>query len=252
MSQYNQFMLDFYHYCGIDLRRYKRQQMERRLTTLMQRLEYSSFPEFFNAIQNNDGVLRAVMDKLTINVSEFFRNPDRWDSLTDLLTAQSGTIRAWSAACSTGEEPYTLAILLEDKISRPYHITATDLDENALAAAKLGIYKSHQMKCVPEHYLNDYFSEKDSTWQISNRYKRHIEFSRHNLLADPYPRNQDLVICRNVLIYFTDEAKAHVLSEFSKALKFGGYLFVGSTEQIFSPQTYGFKIVRPFIYQKID
>lgn len=250
MDSFYQFMTDFYSWTGIDLRLYKRPQMERRLNSLREKHGCKEFGEWLIELKSNPSLLHQFLDKMTINVSEFFRNIDRWESLCQLLkpnVRSKQTLKAWSAACSTGEEPYTLAILMEQIIGQPYHILATDIDENVLNQARLGKYRAHQVKTMPK-YATQYLHQQDQEWQISSQLKQHITFSQHNLLSDQYPQSLDLIICRNVLIYFTDEAKQQVIREFSNALKIGGLLFVGSTEQFLRTDMHGMVPMAPFIY----
>jgi chemotaxis protein methyltransferase CheR len=130
-------------------------------------------------------------------------------------------------------------------------ILATDIDENALARAKTGIYSEKSINDVPERLKQRYFNQHGDYYYISNEIKKMITFKKHNLLADPYDGPFDLIICRNVLIYFTEEAKNRLYKKFSSALKKNGILFVGSTEQIFNPGLYHFKTEETFFYQKI-
>jgi chemotaxis protein methyltransferase CheR len=192
------------------------------------------------------------LDKMTINVSEFFRNKDRWDNLCELLQQQkckSGRFEAWSAACSTGEEPYTLAIVMEQVVSKPYHILATDIDENVIQLAKGGKYRAHQVKVIPP-YAERYFHQQASEWVIDSSLRENITFRKHNLLSDDYPDSLNLIVCRNVLIYFTDDAKQQIIGNFSEALQVGGLLFVGSTEQFLRTDLHGLVQIAPFIYRK--
>jgi len=251
MDEYEQFVYGFFQFSGIDLSRYKRPQMERRLRSLVQRVECADFHEFLNRCKRDPQLLAQLLDKMTINVSEFFRNPERWEQLAELLRRDKTKVRVWSAACATGEEPYTLAIMLKEQVGRPYELLASDIDENVLAKAKSGTYKEHQVKSVAPQFQDKYFTKQQDSYVIRDTYRQGISFAQHNLLSSAYPVDFDLIVCRNVLIYFTDEAKEHILQGFSKSLKPHGLLFVGSTEQIFSPEKYRMRLVKPFIYEKI-
>ncbi|GGJ11083.1 chemotaxis protein methyltransferase [Alicyclobacillus cellulosilyticus] len=250
-DEYLQFADEFLRLTGIDLSQYKRQQMERRLTALRDHLGFATFRAFAAALARDAGLLRKTLAHMTINVSEFFRNPDRWWALMPLLAREAGReFRVWSAACASGEEPYTIAMLLEEHRLAPYHILATDIDEEVLRQAQAGCYHERQLREVPEAYLQKYFVVHDGTWQVAERLKRHVQFVRHDLLRDPYPAGFDLIVCRNVLIYFTDEGKDRVVRGFARALRPGGLLFVGSTEQFLSPDRYGLQMAIPFVYRK--
>ncbi|MEQ6388870.1 protein-glutamate O-methyltransferase CheR [Bacillaceae bacterium S4-13-58] len=255
-NDYGQFILSIKKKTGIDLSLYKEAQMKRRLTSLRDKRGFSTFSQYEKAISVDHGLLAEFLDRMTINVSEFFRNYKRWEVLEkkilpDLLS-QKSSFKAWSAACSTGEEPYTLAMLLDR-----YHslnkstIVATDIDLKIIERAKLGVYPERSLQEVPDFYRKKYFNQDGSFFHISNAMKRAVSFEKHNLLADTYDQSFDLIICRNVLIYFTEEAKNKIYQNFYHALRPGGILFVGSTEQIFNPQSFGFDIVDTFFYKKL-
>lgn len=240
---------------GIDLNLYKEAQMKRRITTLRDKRGFSDFSTYYNALNTEDMFLKEFIDRLTINVSEFYRNPKRWNILQKkilpLLLKQNNQLKIWSAACSTGEEPYSLAIMLEEHFPQAtVQILATDIDENVLNKARRGIYREQALKELTPALKKKYFSKQDDFYTIDDRLKKSITFKGHNLLADNYPSNIDLIVCRNVLIYFTDEAKALIYQNFSKVLKENGVLFVGSTEQIFSPIKYNLSLIETFFYQK--
>ncbi len=251
---YVEFSKAFYNYTGIDLQCYKRPQMERRLTALRNKHGYADFSTYIGALQRDPKLLDELLDKMTINVSEFLRNRERWEALVPHLVSlaekASGELSIWSAACSTGEEPYTIAMLIEEHVRHPYRILATDIDRRVLHLAQLGEYKAHQVRSVPSEYLVKYFEHANQTWYVSPVLKQRVQFQRHNLLADPYPDSLDLIVCRNVLIYFTDEAKQRIVDRFARALKPGGLLFVGSTEQFLHNRSESLRSVGPFLYQR--
>ena len=177
---------------------------------------------------------------LTINVSEFYRNPLQWQTLEKdiiplLLKRFPKPLRIWSAACSTGDEPYSLAMVLSDFLPlSQVQILATDMDAEVLAKAKAGCYTGQSIKGLPQRY-RDKFLEKDEhgIYRVSNKLKSCISFfKQHNLLKDGYPQRVHLIVCRNVMIYFTEEAKERIYRRFSDSLCKQGILFVGSTEQI--------------------
>ncbi|RDW22046.1 CheR family methyltransferase [Oceanobacillus chungangensis] len=255
-DEYIEFIKKIKHKVGVDLSLYKEAQMKRRITTLRDKRGHTDFNSYYNSLTKDPKLLDEFMDRLTINVSEFFRNPKRWDVLRDSIIpnilANKQSLTIWSAACSTGEEPYSLAIMLKENFPTVnYKIIATDLDEIALSKAIQGIYAEQALKEVPKQYKLKYFSNENNQYQIDPSLKKDITFKKHNLLADKYPRNIDLIVCRNVLIYFTDEAKELIYRNFSDALIENGILFVGSTEQIFVPAKYNLSIVDTFFYQKI-
>lgn len=240
---------------GIDLSLYKEAQMKRRLTSLYQKKGYQSFQQFFDAIDRDKDVLNEFLDRMTINVSEFYRNRKRWEvlekKLLPKLLEKNRRLKIWSAACSTGEEPYTIAMIMSNFMPlSQVQILATDIDENAIARAKLGIYPERSLNEVPDDKKRKYFTRDGNQYIISDEIKRTVTFRKHNLLSDPFGGPFDLIVCRNVLIYFTEEAKDQLYKKFSAALNPGGIFFVGSTEQIFNPSLYGFETEDTFFYRK--
>ena len=194
---------------------------------------------------------------LTINVSEFYRNPEQWELLEKeilpYLFENSGKrLTIWSAACSTGDEPYSLVMLLSKFLPlNNIKVIATDIDKQVLDKARLGLYNVKSLKGLPNEFIKKYFEEvNDKTYKISNAVKECVDFREHNLLRDPYPTGCDLIVCRNVLIYFTEEAKTEIYRKFHQSLKKQGILFVGSTEQIIGPGAIGFTSYRSFFYKK--
>jgi chemotaxis protein methyltransferase CheR len=249
-----QFIANVKQMTGIDLALYKEAQMKRRLTSLRQKRGFATFAQYFEAISRDKQLFYEFLDRLTINVSEFFRNPGRWDVLENKilprLQKQSPRLKCWSAACSTGEEPYTLSLILLRKRCEAT-LLATDIDEGALAKAKQGVYTERSLQDCPKELIARYFIKDALSYRISDEVKNKVSFKKHNLLADPFDSGFDLIICRNVMIYFTDEAKHELYHKFSRALKPGGVLFVGSTEQIFQPQQYQFEAEDTFFYRKM-
>ena len=130
------------------------------------------------------------------------------------------------------------------------HITATDLDKQVIAKAKVGLYNEKSIAAVPEDLKKKYFTKVGLSYQISDEIKSRVEFKEHNLLQDAYPTNYHMIVCRNVLIYFTEEAKDEVFRKYCKALARGGILFIGSTEQIMNYKDIGFDRKNSFFYVK--
>lgn len=254
-NEYYTFIDKIYQKLGINLRLYKENQMKRRLTSLRNKRGFTSFATYYNALQTDEKLLDEFIDRLTINVTEFYRNPKRWRVLEKIvfpkLLQKSRSLNIWSAACSTGEEPYSLALMLSEHFPDvSYQILATDLDEKALEKAKEGQYISRSLKDLPKFMKHKHFTKEGSFYTINSALKKHITFKKHDLLKDPYPKHMDLIVCRNVLIYFTDEAKQTIYEKFSQSLKEEGVLFVGSTEQIFNPAQYRLKVLETFFYEK--
>lgn len=255
-KDYEQFKQKIYAKLGIDLNLYKEAQMKRRLTSLRNKRGYRDFVSYFQALNQDDDLLKEFVDRITINVSEFFRNPKRWHVLQTkvlpYLTREKKSLQIWSAACSTGEEPYSLAMMLNTYFPQiQYQILATDIDQKALDKAKEAIYSEQDMKEVPPELKMKYFTQKYGLYYLDPSLKQNITFKQHNLLADHYPQQLDLIVCRNVLIYFTEDAKDMIYRKFNQALIENGILFVGSTEQIFNPAQYQFSVFDTFFYEKV-
>lgn len=255
-DEFDQFMENVYRVSKIDLRKYKRPQMQRRLTALRDKLGYKDFASYFAALIKDERLFDEFLDRMTINVSEFFRNPNRWEVVQHKVLPEflqkSRRVKVWSAACSTGEEPYTLAMILNQFLPlSEVKVVATDLDENAIAKAKRGVYHQRSLQFVPKGFVEKYFDKLDGQmYAVKEELKRCVTFKKQNLLEDAFDADFDLIVCRNVIIYFTEEAKEKLYQKFSDALRPGGVLFVGSTEQIFNPQSFRFQTYDTFFYQK--
>ncbi len=258
LNNYEDFKKEFLKLSKIDLHSYKENQMKRRIDNFISKNRCSGYVDFFEKIKKDSDVYDMFITYLTINVSEFYRNPAQWNTLEKIiipyLLERSGSkLRIWSAACSTGDEPYSLAMVLSDFLPlSQVEIIATDLDKQVLSKAQKGWYNEKSIKGLPDKYIRKFF-EKDASglYKVCDSLKKCISFKEHNLLKDPYPSDMDMVVCRNVLIYFTDEAKDEIYHKFTKALKKGGVLFVGSTEQIIGPGQYGLESFQSFFYKKL-
>ncbi|MBI4596308.1 MAG: protein-glutamate O-methyltransferase CheR, partial [Candidatus Tectomicrobia bacterium] len=215
---------------GIDLDSYKSQHMRRRLDSVVFASSCSVI-QYCERLQNELETLRKLRDFLTINVSEFFRDTEQFDLLKnailpDLLT-RNHKLNIWSAGCSHGGEPYSVAMIL-DEISPgvKHRILATDIDEGVLARARnRGPYSSQDVRNVGRFRLQKYFAESPGGYWIKDVVKQEVEFRQLNLLGDCFETGFDLILCRNVIIYFTEKAKARLIEGFYKSLKDNGVLF---------------------------
>ena len=253
---YEWFKQKVYSMTQIDLNAYKERQMKRRIDTLIAKNKYSGYDTYVAGLTQDQSLFEEFVNYLTINVSEFYRNPEQWRLLTDevypmLMERFGKQLKIWSAACSTGDEPYSLVMSLSRYIPiNQIRIFATDIDKQVLAKAKVGLYTGKSIEAVPDIYKAKYFQRVGSSEQISEEVKRCVEFKQHNLLKDTYPTNCHLIVCRNVLIDFTEEAKEEIFKRFYDALCPGGILFIGSTEQIVNYKEIGFIRNSSFFYQK--
>lgn len=254
LTNYEGFKEKILKLTGIDLSSYKERQMRRRIDSLIRRNNYDDYDLYFKALTQNSKLYDEFINYLTINVSEFYRNPAQWEMLEKEIMPNILKVnkrpKIWSAACSTGEEPYSLTMMMSRLTDLgSVKILATDIDDGAIAKAKMGIYSQKSLANLPKEFVTNYFSKVGESFKISDKIKNCIEFKHHNLLEDKYPDNCDLIVCRNVMIYFTEEAKAIMYSKFRNALSSAGVLFVGSTEQIILPQRYRLEPLRTFFYK---
>ena len=253
---YEGFKAAVFKLTSIDLNAYKEQQMKRRIDTLISRNKISGYEDFVKALKADKELFEEFVSYLTINVSEFYRNPEQWELMDKqfipmLIEKFGKNLKIWSAACSTGDEPYSLVMALSRHLPlNQIKIIATDIDKQILAQAKVGIYNEKSIASVPKDLRDKEFTKIGNSYQISNEIKSRVDFRQHNLIKDPYPDKCDFIICRNVLIYFTEEAKDDVFRKFCKSLKTGGFLFIGSTEQIMNHREMGYERKNSFYYEK--
>lgn len=241
---------------SIDLNAYKERQMKRRIDTLIDKHGIKGYDKYVQALKTDKALFEEFVNYITINVSEFYRNPEQWKIIDDqiipeLISKFGKNLKVWSAACSTGDEPYSLVMALSRHIPLgQIHIIATDLDKQVIAKAKVGLYADRSVAAVPADLKKKYFTQVGPSYKISDEIKSRVEFREHNLLKDTYPSDCHLIVCRNVLIYFTEEAKDAVFAKFQKSLKPGGVLFIGSTEQIINYKDLGYARKSSFFYER--
>ena len=256
MDGYEEFKRRALSLAGIDLSSYKEKQMRRRIDSLVSRNKCSSYDEYVRLLRTDSSVFSEFINFLTINVSEFYRNPDQWEILDkvylpELISKFGKRLNIWSAACSTGDEPYSLVMALSRHVPLgDIRIIATDIDKRILEQAKTGLYNEKSIKNVPEDLKKRYFRQIGPSFQISDEIRRCVSFRESNLLSDRFPDDLDMIVCRNVLIYFTDEAKENIYRKFYRSLKSGGVLFIGSTEQVADYKEIGFGRRNSFFYDK--
>ncbi len=238
----------------INLDHYKDEQVRRRLDSWLVRSGAADWTEYLQRVRSDPKEMSRFRDYLTINVSAFFRDLERWQALREnilpdlfkdalRLRPGNGGLRIWSAGCSIGPEPYTLAIIMDEMSpSRRHLIHATDLDRGALAKAKAGgPYTAEEIQNVTPAQRANHFEPGGPPFFVKPSLGKKIEFREHNLLESPFLGDFDLIICRNVVIYFTAETKEMLYRKFYQALRPGGILFVGATEIIPRPMDIGFR-----------
>jgi chemotaxis protein methyltransferase CheR len=256
LDNYEQFKKEVYKLTNIDLNCYKEKQMRRRIDTLATKNHADSYEKYVQMLRSDQSLFEQFVNFLTINVSEFYRNTDQWklmdETIIPKLIADHGNhLKIWSAACSTGDEPYSLAKAFSKYLPlSSIQILATDIDKKVLEQARVGLYNEKSIAGVPEEFKRKYFTKVGASYQISNDIKRCVTFKEHNLLKDSYPKDYHLILCRNVVIYFTDDAKDEIYKKFFQSLTNKGVLFIGSTEQITNYKEIGFKRMSSFYFEK--
>lgn len=256
LFDYEQFKKAVYELTGIDLSCYKEKQMKRRIDTLIAKNGISGYAPYVDLIRTNKEKFHEFVNYLTINVSEFYRNPEQWaymdrEVIPQLIRDFGPKLKIWSAACSTGDEPYSLVMALSKHLPlNQITIYATDIDNQVLEKAQVGLYNEKSIASVPEDLKKKYFTQVGPSYRISDEIKARVKFQKHNLLKDTYPTDYHFIICRNVLIYFTEEAKDEIFAKFYRSLAHKGVLFIGSTEQIINYKQIGYARKDSFYYEK--
>lgn len=241
---------------NLDLNFYKAKQMERRIIAFMGRFNYTHLDQFYAALTEDNILLDKFKRMLTINVSEFFRDSEQFKEiervyLPELLTYNDKNIRIWSAGCAAGAEIYSIAMILDklDLLQSSY-LLATDFEEQVLENAQKGVFNQTEYETVPLEYQHYFMQTGVNEFTISEKLTSSIIFQKHNLLEDPFEKGFSLITCRNVVIYFTEEAKNLLYNKFYESLNNNGFFFVGSSERILNYKLFGFNIRSKFFYQK--
>jgi chemotaxis protein methyltransferase CheR len=256
IEDYDQFVKAFKKISGLDLRLYKENQMKRRINNFIGIHGYQdNYAGFLNAIKSDSRLYDAFFKHLTINVTQFYRDDRLWEvfrsKIVPELTIGKSSLKFWSAGCSAGQEVYTMASIMAEYFPNiKYSIVGTDIDVNVLKQAHEGIFDERDFASTPPAILERYFTHEANKYRVKDILKKNVSFRSQNLLTDPFEKGYDLIACRNVVIYFTDEAKDILYQKFSDSLNPGGFLFTGSTEHIFGKSNLNLKSVSSFFYQK--
>ena len=231
---------------GCDLTVYKPSTLKRRLGVRMRQMEISSCSSYLDYIKYHPDELARLLDTVFINFTSFFRDPDAWEYIADEIIPKiidskkaHEPIRIWSASCASGEEAYTLALLLVEALGveqylQRVQIYATDADETALRHARQHCYTKSDVASVPPTLLNKYFEPTLQGYVFNPILRRRVIFARHNLLEDAPISKLDLLVCRNTLMYFNQEAQVKILIRFHFALNNFSFMFLGKAETLVS------------------
>ena len=235
-----------YNESGIHFTPTNRSILESRLKERLREKGIDSVKDYFASISKDQGELKNFLDSITTNLTRFFRNQAHFDALENFVIPElmkikktDTTIRIWSAGCSTGEEPYTIAMLLSEILppSWKFELLASDLSLKCLMTAKEGFYADGRISGIPEAYLKKYFDKVEGGYKVRPELMAKIRFDYHNLNNDSGQKNLDLVFCRNVIIYFDEAAQTAVINRFWNAMASKSFLFIGHSESLFGMDT---------------
>ena len=236
-----------YKESGITFTPTNRSILESRLKERLREKNIKDVKTYIDAIKVDKEELKGFLDAITTNLTRFFRNQAHFDALEKYVIPElmnnikkvPGTIRIWSAGCSNGEEPYTIAMLLSEILPKSwsYDILASDLSLKCLMTAKEGFYADSRIVGVPDNYLSKYFNKVDGGYKIINDIQTKVKFDYHNLKNESGYKNFDIVFCRNVIIYFDDAAQTAVINRFWNAMASKSFLFIGHSESLFGMDT---------------
>lgn len=241
-----------YNESGIHFTDVNRPILESRLKERLKKDNIDTLDDYYKRITKDDNELKTLLDAVTTNLTSFFRNSIQFYALeTGVLeqlkkTKSEKIIRIWSAGCSTGEEPYTIAMVLKEKLDENWkiEIIASDISFNVLMKAKEGFYAKNKIAGIPPNYLKKYMIELADGYQIKDEIKKLIRFDYHNLKYDSGLKNFDAVFCRNVIIYFDQKGQEEVINKFYNVMNDMSYLFIGHSESLFGMNT-------KFVFTKI-
>lgn len=245
-ADFDQYRELIYAESGITFTPTNRSILESRLKERLREKGLDSVKTYIEIIKKDKEELKGFLDSITTNLTRFFRNQAHFDALEKYVIPKvkefkrmPGTIRIWSAGCSTGEEPYTIAMLLSEILPPPwnYEITASDISLKCLMTAKEGFYSENRIVGIPPNYLIKYFDKVKDGYKVKPALQSKIKFDYHNLKNDSGMRNLDIVFCRNVIIYFDEAAQNVVINHFWDSMASKSFLFIGHSESLFGMDT---------------
>ena len=247
-ADFEQYRGLIYKECGIHFTNTNRSILESRLKERLREKRLESVRDYFATITKDQGELKSFLDSITTNLTRFFRNQAHFDALEHYVVPElikikkdsgSHIIRIWSAGCSTGEEPYTIAMLMNEILSPPwkFEVLASDLSLKCLMTAKEGFYAESRIVGIPDGYLKKYFDKIEGGYKVRADLMSKIRFDYHNLNNDAGHRNLDIVFCRNVIIYFDEAAQTAVINRFWDSMASKSFLFIGHSESLFGMDT---------------
>ncbi len=256
-----------YSHCGINLHDGKKELVKARLSKRIREGNFTSFADYYDYVKTGEGTdeFIAMIDSLSTNLTSFFREDGHFRALSRIVPAlirEAGgrgrpRLRLWSAGCSTGEEPYTMAVTALEAaqgLNAEIRILATDISTRVLQKARQGIYPADRVKSVPPDLLRKYFQMGQGNWAGQYRVKKDVRdlvsFERFNLMEPPAAGEPfDVIFCRNVMIYFDKKTQEGLVNRFHGRLARGGYLFIGHSESL-TGLSHAFQYLEPSLYRK--
>ena len=247
-QDYEKFRKVIYDQCGITFSATNRSILDSRIKDLLRKKNIATPGEYLDIVLKNSEEMKLMLDSVTTNLTRFFRNQPHFDAFTNYVIPavieqkkKTGDkmIRIWSAGCSTGEEPYTIAMIMKE-ICPPgfdFKVTASDISLKSLMVGQQGFYGDNKVDGIPADYLTKYFTKVEGGYQVKKELQDKIHFDYHNLMNDSGARNLDVVFCRNVLIYFDEPAQLTVINRFWDSMAAQSYLFIGHSESLFGMKT---------------
>jgi chemotaxis protein methyltransferase CheR len=221
---------------GLRLDMYRESFLRRRLELRMRSLGFRNLSEYFCYLRSNEGEIAELINAIAINVTEFMRDVTPFRFFMEKILpeiSEKRVLRFWSAGCAYGEEAYSIAICTLEATECNFTVYATDIDDECLKRALMGIYSESQLRNLSEEMKRKYFERIGNKLKVKDFVKKHVRFRKHDLTSqEPVTRFLDAIFCRNVLIYFTEEQKTKVIRDFYEALVDGGYLIIGKSETI--------------------
>lgn len=257
MDEYAAFCRAARRLTGVDVSQYRREQTERRIRALAQRRGANGLLDYLLLLRRDEAERAIFRDRITINVSQLWRNPEHWQLLCRQvlpeLARRPGTVRAWSAGCSYGAEPFTLSMAWREAVgSRSIEIRATDIDEASIERAQAGRFSSDDVRDVPHDIRDRWMQHEADGWRVRPELRRLVTFDVEDIFTPTQPGRYDLVLCRNVVIYLTPERRDQVHRLLAHALRPGGWLMVGATERVSNAADLDLEPTHPFVYRKPD
>ena len=233
---------------GLDCHCYKENYLKRRLAVRMRATGLETYRRYLELLQSDAEEYGRLLDRLTINVSHFFRDPDTYQAINRSVLPvleQRKQVRVWSAGCANGEEPYSLAMLINERIplGRQAQILATDIDTVCLANAQTGVYKDTSIQEVPFLLRQKYLEHSSAGWAVAPEIKKGVTFTKLDLTGKMPVGPFDLIVCRNVMIYFNRQLQERLLREFHRLLHPDGFLVLGKTEVLLAECRVLFKTI---------